>query len=176
MLIEGKLVQSAVEILAKKLVDIFGTRADQFFKKDAVRAASYKSYYALRRMEEILKIVETDIKFASVPGRSLDGMHPLGHSLNLLSDQLKTLKDSFSSMKVKMEIYHSIKEATAIDIFIDRDDDLIRKLFDYKYSIYEKNDKTAVLRDMGKGVRSARKSIAKFIKDNYKIEEKDSGR
>jgi hypothetical protein len=46
------MLATAVEIVAKKLVDVLGDKAAKLGKRDKTRASSYEAYYALRRIEE----------------------------------------------------------------------------------------------------------------------------
>jgi hypothetical protein len=182
MLIAGAFIPSVVDIVAKKLVDIFGARADSFFDKDEVRAASYTSYKALRRMDDLLGEVEKDI--VELNGYTAAPPDRLAHvlvaeerfrvHLSLLAEELLTLKDSFSAMRLKMEIYQSMDEAARVELAMGWDTNIVQRMFGFHYD--EKFDALSLWADMKKSVEEARRAIGAFIKDNYKIEQKESGR
>ncbi|MEH2488959.1 hypothetical protein [Bradyrhizobium sp. AZCC 2230] len=187
MIIEGTFVASVVDIVAKKLVDIFGARADSFFDKDEVRAASYTSYKALRRMDDILGDVEKDIteldRLRTSPAGE-DAIAAHEHALerfrihlSLLSEQLQTVIASFSAMKLKMEIYQSMCEAAQVELAVGWDTNLVHRMFGFDYDRDDKKfDLLSLWADMKKSVEDARRAIGAFIKANYKIEQKESGR
>ena len=111
MLIEGKIIETGLELVAKKLVDIFGDRAGVFLKRDKSRAASYRAYYALRRIEEAFQkletVLETDAFWTLQLSPQEVSAHPayiikrdivlkhLSENLNILSEQLSDLTNAF---------------------------------------------------------------------------------
>jgi hypothetical protein len=204
MIIEGTFFASVVDIVAKKLVDIFGARADSFFDKDEVRAASYTSYKALRRMDDLLGDVEKDVTelhsladdFLGDVEKDVTELHSLAGPkddiaaaykqalarfqvhLSLLAEQLQTLKTSFSAMQLKMEIYQSLEEAASVELAMASDGTMINWLFDNHdfLQLNEQLDELSLFADMKKSIEDARRAIAAFIKNHYKIEQKESGR
>jgi hypothetical protein len=193
MLVEGKVVQTGLEIIAKKLVDIFGDRMKtKLFNKNKTRTASREAYEALREIEqafaEIQSILDDELW---LQGSSDDWLsagvlgifHPVARNakselidrfreqLGLLSLYLKRLKIAFDIMKIDMEIYESIDRAATVDLYILADTNVLKALFNYKIDA-AKFDMKSLIPPMREASALARATISTFIARNFTIESK----
>jgi hypothetical protein len=174
------IIESALEIVAKKLVDIFGNRAELILKKDKARAASYEAYYSLRRIERIFHEIERMLRRSffvdsSKPEYELfdrlkTNLRPF---VNELAAELASLRDSFGKFDGKMEIYQSLADASEIRLYIGLDDTVMGALFnDNNFSDVDIISLTTHMRTAS---ALAREAVASFIRDNYKADQRDDG-
>ena len=187
------MIATVLEIVAKKLVDILGNKASKLTERDLSRAASYKVFYALRRIEtlfhEVSEVIQrppeqtpdwcplsdAEVTAIGVPREELyrrQTIVRLVPKFNELSDELKALKNAFREMDGKLEIYHSLDAAMRIQLFIDIDDSLLDAIFSYGE---RPPDLKEALDGMLAASKDARQVIAGFIKENYKIEAREDG-
>ena len=175
------MVESLIEFIGKKLVDILGNKALRLSNKDKTRAASYKMFYSLKRIEEtfgkIAHYLHIFIEKEYQKGNAIrDDMTYVARllypELNFLTDQLDILKKSFKEMGGKFEIYGNFQDALFLEKLTFQEDLLLQQLGVLKQP---ENMKDLTL-NMVDAVNQARQSIASFIKENYGINEREDGR
>ncbi len=182
---------TALEIVAKKLVDILGDKAAKVGDRDKTRAASYKAYYALKRIEETFAEIadslehppwawsseKSEREFGKINDQTNEQtivatIKLLAPKYNLLAKQLGMLKEAFRDMEGKLEIYGSIEKAQSVGLYMGADDDVLRALFGYGKVPDNIRD---VASNMVAASREARDTIASFIRENYEIGEREDG-
>jgi hypothetical protein len=190
MLVEGKIVETGLEIIAKKLVDIFGDRIKtKLFDTTTTRSASREAYEALREIEhafaEIENILDDSLwlegssdewlSAASLGwpqhNRKSDLISYLHEQVSTLLFYLKILRTAFDKIKIDMEIYDAIERAATVDLYISTDTNFLEGLFNHK--VDDANfDMLSLIPPMRQASAAARKAISAFIAKNFTIESK----
>jgi hypothetical protein len=193
VLVEGKIVETGLEIIAKKLIDIFGDRIKtKLFNKNKTRTASRDAYQALREIEQAFGEIESILDdplwsegsreewLAAANPLSLvppnldpktEILHRLFPQVSTLLFNLNCLKRAFAKIKVDMEIYDSVDKAATVDLYIFADTNILKALFNYKLDD-EKFDVRSLIPPMRQASALARKTISSFIAKNFPIEAK----
>jgi len=181
-------VETAFEVLSKKLVDIFGDKAVRLLEKKTPRAASMDAYRALREIERAFAEIETlldgatwqrfsheqwtadDVIFGG--DERAQALGELRHLLGTLRWWLGRLEADFAKIENSMEIYASIAEANKVKMFFPVDTNVLDYLFDFQAGIGHKNvDIPSLIAHMSSAAAKARETLADFISRNFPVEE-----
>lgn len=192
VLIEGKLAETAFEVVSKKLVDIFGDKAVGLFAKKTPRSASMDAYKALRAIEHTFADIQATLdaktwqRFSNeewtadgvsgviwIQDERTEILGKLGEQLNRLQRELKNLEAAFAMIKNAMEIYSSIKEANNVKIFILTDVNVLDCLFDFQAGFRRNRvDIASLIEHMRSAAALARETLSSFIIKNFPIEDR----